>query len=874
MTYRFGDFLRRHKYLIGAFLIPFFMMEIIAVIMEIQPFGNQSFMIVDALHQYLPFFADYQEKLQSMDRLFYSFHGGLGYNFWGLWAYYLSSPLNLIIVFFQKDMLNMVLSHLYVIKIALCCFTAAFYFYKRRGKETFSMIVFGMAYGFSSYIVGYSWNIMWLEVMILFPIILYGFEKMMQGKGWKTYCFALFLSLWCNFYMSFMTCLFLIIWFLLYEHQGVKKFFQNGFCFAFFSLLSAAMAAVVLVPAYLGIMQTSSAKWDFPKELWYGTFGDIFSRHFLGTKPLTMSVDDSDINLYCGILSLIMGLCYLLSREIKRSVRIRRLLVLVILFFSFNMPVLGYIWHGFHNQYGIPNRYAYLYIFVLLSMAYDGYCLVWERRKGQIGKILISLGVLGMIIGAAVYTAKDSVDQNTIYLTLGIGFVYGTFLLLYQKKFLQRKIAAGLLCVGFAAEIIVMSITGYMENGTVTVDEYFQDTKAIEKIKETYDENGSIRMDLASGRMLDESIWHTLNCMTLFGSTAQGNVVDIMDQLGFYTGVNEYLYEGSTPFTNNLFSMQYQIYRPFDSKPTTFQPMDTVGTLTVYKNPYLTSIGYGMKRTIEDWNYESSNPFYVQNDLAQKAYGISGLFRIQDVLRPELHGCEMVQDNGMGEYVIKNKTSLADNVVFTIRAQETGDVYIHFDCSQAENTVIEKNGEEIMAGRLNGQILNLGEMEKGQEAQVKIQLEPEARDAGVVRMTIANMDDAVMSELYGAMKDQSFQMTKFESSEVEGKIVRKNSGITFFSIPYDKGWHAFVDGKEVKTMAIGDAFLGIPTESGEHEITLRYKSAGFTEGAVLSGVGFVLFFLMAGLEFRKKKISKMRRSFSEKYDTLEEAKEE
>ena len=56
MTYRFGDFLRRHKYLIGAFLIPFFMMEIIAVIMEIQPFGNQSFMIVDALHQYLPFF--------------------------------------------------------------------------------------------------------------------------------------------------------------------------------------------------------------------------------------------------------------------------------------------------------------------------------------------------------------------------------------------------------------------------------------------------------------------------------------------------------------------------------------------------------------------------------------------------------------------------------------------------------------------------------------------------------------------------------------------------------------------------------------------------------------------------------------------------
>ena len=85
--------------------------------MGVQPFGDNSFLIVDALHQYLPFFADYHDKLKSLDNLFYSFHGGLGYNFLGLWAYYLSSPLNLVIVLFPKEMLNMVLSHLYIIKI-------------------------------------------------------------------------------------------------------------------------------------------------------------------------------------------------------------------------------------------------------------------------------------------------------------------------------------------------------------------------------------------------------------------------------------------------------------------------------------------------------------------------------------------------------------------------------------------------------------------------------------------------------------------------------------------------------------------------------------------------------------------------------------
>ena len=108
-------------------------------------------------------------------------------------------------------------------------------------------------------------------------------------------------------------------------------------------------------------------------------------------------------------------------------------------------------------------------------------------------------------------------------------------------------------------------------------------------------------MELISGRMLDESIWHTLNGMTLFGSTAQGNVVDMMDQLGFYTGVNEYLYEGATPFTNNLMSMKYQIYRPYDTKYTEFSLKESVGNVTVYKNPYRTALAYTMDDLVQTW---------------------------------------------------------------------------------------------------------------------------------------------------------------------------------------------------------------------------------------------------------------------------------
>ena len=424
MTNKIKDILKTHKYLLLSFFLPVLLLEGIAIAEKIQPFGSESFLIVDALHQYLPFFADYQEKLKSMDSIFYSFHAGLGYNFLGLWAYYLASPLNLVIALVSKSMLTMILSHLYVLKIALCCFTAAFYFRKRRGKDEISIVAFGIAYGLCSYMVGYSWNIMWMEVMMMLPLILYGIDKLIKEHDGRLYCFALFISLWCNFYMSYMTCLFLILWYLLYSHKNVKEFFTNGFRFAGYSLLSGVMAAVVLLPAYLGIMQTSSAKLQFPKELWYGTFGNLFSRHFLGTTPLTMAVDDSKINLYCGILTLLMAGFYLAVREIRLIDKIRRLLLLVFLFFSFNMPVLGYVWHGFHDQYGIPNRFAFLYIFALLAMAYEGYCvLVRGKRKVSLW-IYFAVILCGILIGITMKTSTVKLEMKTVYATVAAIAVY------------------------------------------------------------------------------------------------------------------------------------------------------------------------------------------------------------------------------------------------------------------------------------------------------------------------------------------------------------------------------------------------------------------------------------------------------------------
>ena len=65
MTNKIKDILKTHKYLLLSFFLPVLLLEGIAIAEKIQPFGSESFLIVDALHQYLPFFRRLSGKIKK-----------------------------------------------------------------------------------------------------------------------------------------------------------------------------------------------------------------------------------------------------------------------------------------------------------------------------------------------------------------------------------------------------------------------------------------------------------------------------------------------------------------------------------------------------------------------------------------------------------------------------------------------------------------------------------------------------------------------------------------------------------------------------------------------------------------------------------------
>ena len=92
-----------------------------------------------------------------------------------------------------------------------------------------------------------------------------------------------------------------------------------------------------------------------------------------------------------------------------------------------------------------------------------------------------------------------------------------------------------------------------------------------------------------------------------------------------------------------------------------------------------------------------------------------------------------------------------------------------------------------------------------------------------------------------------------EDNVIQGTIRVKKGGWFITSIPYDKHFKIYIDGKETEIQKVNTAFLGCKIESGNHEVKIIYHAPGATTGKVLSLIGIAGFVLVLVQEKRKQK---------------------
>lgn len=833
-----------------TFVIALCMMLGAWIIGEIGPFGGKCLVVVDGVHQYLPFFSDYQEKLKTLDTLQYTMDVGLGNNFVSLWSYYLSSPFNLIILLCAKSHLPMALNLIISAKIILASLTFA-YFLMHVGKhprKNPGIIAFSLFYAFSSYVVGYYWNLMWLDCIFIFPIIILGMEKMYTKNDSRMYMLVLLYSFVCNYYISFMICLFLVLWFFTLHFKGVKDFFVKGIRFAIASLTTALMSAVVLIPAYMGIMTTASADFGLPEWNFYGTFADTLRSHLFCSEVMTNQVGDAGTNLYCGIFTILLAFMFFCMRKISLEKKVKYGILLAIFIVSFNNELLNYIWHGFHNQYGIPNRFAFLYIFLLLIMAYEVYL---KRKQIRLYMIIVGYTLSMMFVIFCYYNAETTYANRTYILTACLLTVYLVLFTLYIKVPAKRVLFEYLLVFVAIVELAANGLFGFGQVGSSDPEYYYGDTDTFETLKSRVEENDPslYRSDILEPILVDEATWYNLKSVGIFGSTVRGELVDIMGKLGFYTGANEYLYYGATPVTNALLGVKYVYTRDGDFVNLDMDHYDQEGNISVYKNNSVLPIGYMAKEDILDYDTEDNGPFTVQNELCGALSGVEPIFvSIYDDMQLETYGTNVNVElsEGFNANYTNGSASARADMIFTIPRDM--DLYVNCRGSNVHKIALLIDGNEVAFDRYQGQIFRVGNVKAGQMVDVQFVLNDGEDMSGSIYCYPMEFLPDQFDQFYDAMADETLTVTKYKDTKIEGSIHVKEDGVFMTSLPYDDGWTIYANGEKLDSLVVLEGFLGAELPAGDYDIKLVYHCPGLFKGFVATLLGIICFFIIYKME--------------------------
>lgn len=77
----------------------------------------------------------------------------------------------------------------------------------------------------------------------------------------------------------------------------------------------------------------------------------------------------------------------------------------------------------------------------------------------------------------------------------------------------------------------------------------------------------------------------------------------------------------------------------------------------------------------------------------------------------------------------------------------------------------------------------------------------------------------------------------------------KEDGMILFTVPYSKGWTAYVDGERQKIYKADVGFLAVKVNKGEHMVALKYDTLGLFPGGILFIIGLLF---LAMIVIRKK----------------------
>ena len=773
------------KYIyLASYFIPFLGMLVCYLCNGIFPGGTKTPLYFDLRSQYFAFHAFLKQLGNGFNGIMFQTFSGLGGGYFGTWAYYTGNPLSFIVCLFPDSYLPYAISLIALIKIGLCGLNFSIFLTKGSPsvKRALNVILFSTCYALMSYNMAYSINPMFLDGVLTLPLVILGIDLILEGKSGTLLGISVFLSILFCYYMAFMVILFSFIWFIYREFSDglyTKHIFND--------------IKKCIIPGTLGVFCSSFVIIPVIIDMKRGRLNEnvVSGLSFILRNPLDvikgfipfsfngfMTYDPPFV--FFGTIPLLFFVLFFVCGKIDKRKKISALAVTVVFFFSFMILLLDTLWTAGSVTNGYPARYSFAACFFFLAVSVSSF--------------------------------EEFAD------------------VLVKKHLLLPLFVISIAEVLFNAGFLLKTIPGHYE-GYSDYNEYLKLENVMTDFESVaYSDNIEFaRTYKFWDYTQNDGLLYGIQSIDYFSSSYNYGLHEFLGKMGLEQHYHHLTDRGLTPFTEKLLGISdYCFYK---DQPSEMLSVGTSGDCVFYRSDNSSDFAFPILNSKDmSENYDLSDPFQVQNMIASELTGNDEVvFKQCDY---EIISDDFYDDQNL--WITSVKISVDDPsciYFYSYPVYSTGNSGEAFHYPE-----LYYNGNliSVCQSDLSSYIVDLG---KGSgDIVFDIICKEHVED-----FRFALLDEDALQRVFSDDPGFIITDTRFENSGISFNATSDSDRNMLITLPFEMGYHIFVDGIEVSYIDYHNAMLSIPVSAGEHMIKIAYFTPGLKAGIVISLISVLLF---------------------------------
>ena len=798
-------------------------------------------------HSVLPDY--FRQQFYATGKFFPEFAANLGggqniYHF----AYYgLYSPLIL-----PSYLLPFVKMSDYIMAVSITGLTASvllfYYWLKSRKTDTGTAFILSLMFLLAGPMIGqYSGQIMFVDYMPFLCLALIGVDRYFEQEKSGLFTVSVFLMIMTSFYFSIGGMLSLILYGLhryFEQREGnrvtVRSFLRDGLCFVRSMILAVLMSGFFLVPTALALtggrskeQNTSFASFFIP-QITVERFA--YSIYGIGLTTLVITV-------------LLTGLLY---RKVYEKVLTYGCVIVLAI------PVFAYLLNG-----GLYIRDKVFIPFLPLLCYLIGIYLEKCRKK----ELSFIAGIVPYIITTIfVYIARNQfvskgIGKSIWKVLLAESILFLICYVLYCALKRYHKETKEILMLALPSVIclaVTMNTFYQMKPDRYVSRKLYRDVTGEQNrqaVKEALKDDGYYRTEQMGSD--DENaadlnrIWDVEQNITSIYSSAYNPDYQTFRQKTF--GLEEPFRNGmmqsvsKNPVFQRMMGVRYIVS---DSNVPGYTLVKKCGTTGIYQNKDAAPVMYATDRVMTEEEYKKLA--FPYNQTAFLEYAVVGEHTEssdQNIMTAyEPVSLKMANNRTTGGAEQKTIQQEGQKQILFLRFR-VDNAHPNKDVAVWINGIRNKLSAKDHVYYNENKIFTYAVPLKDGEDTISVTFGKGKYQLSHVQAYLGSLPER--SEL---LYQSEIQVDKKQTEDnvIQGTIHVKKDGWFITSIPYDKHFKIYIDGKETEIQKVNTAFLGCKIESGNHELKIIYHAPG-TTGKVLSLIGIAGFVLVLVQEKRKQK---------------------